>query len=150
MAALQCHIQYGKYDSSNHTPGFLTLPDFIPKVYTSVRHVEALICNEHQRLLDIDKEEAKYKYIQLCYSLPTFGITFFLVQERRHTGKKMDIPRLLGVGRNNITRLDVKRKSIISTWPLSKIRRWTYCTDTFSLVKSASNLLEVVNYATFF
>ena len=147
MAALQCHIQYGKYDSSNHTPGFLTLTDFIPKVYTSVRHVEALICNEHQRLLDIDKEEAKYKYIQLCYSLPTFGITFFLVQERR---KKMDTLRLLGVGRNNVVRLDVKCKNIISTWPLSKIRRWTYCTDTFSLVKSASNLLEVVNYATFF
>eukprot|EP00731_Ephydatia_muelleri_P016996 Em0010g94a len=104
--------------------------NFIPKVYTSVRHVEALICNEHQRLLDIDKEEAKYKYIQLCYSLPTFGITFFLVQERR---KKMDTLRLLGVGRNNVVRLDVKRKNIISTWPLSTIRRWTYCTDTFSL-----------------
>ena len=132
LAALQCYIQYGKYDGSNLAPGCLTLTDFIPKQYTSVRDIESLMYKEYRMLWDIDELEAKYRYIQLCSSLPTFGTTLFLVQERR-AGKK-DTSCLLGVGRDNIVRLDVKRKNILSTWPLSTIRRWIYYTDSFSLV----------------
>lgn len=132
LAALQCCIQYGKYDASKHTPGFLPLGDFVPNVYSSALGIEALIFNEYHKLKKTGAVEAKKKYIQLCSSLPTYGITFFLVQERL-AGNEKHAFCLLGVGRCSIIRLDVKQKNIISSWPLHTIRRWMCSHDSFSL-----------------
>ena len=134
LAALQCHIQYGKHESSEHIPGLLTLTDILPKGYAHEKNIEMLIWNEYKKLWSItDELEAKYNYIQLCGSLPTYGITCFLVKDRLR-GRTKNTPCLLGVGRSSIMRLDVKTKNIVTTWPLSTVQRWIFHKDSFSLV----------------
>lgn len=76
---------------------------------------------------------AKYRYVQLCRSLKTWGITTFpakLVDK-----KKKEKKFYLGVTRECVHFLDYETKEITNTWPLTKIRRWASSANkkTFTL-----------------
>jgi talin len=60
---------------------------------------------------DSNELNAKVKYIQLARSLKTYGVTFFLVQEKMKGRNKL-VPRLFGVTRNSCMRLDEKTKEV--------------------------------------
>jgi talin len=69
--------------------------------------------------------------VQLCRSLKTFGVTFFLVQEKI-PGKNKLIPRLLGITRESVMRVDETTKEVIKTWPLTTVGYLcTRCVKTF-------------------
>ena len=58
-------------------------------------------------------ENAKYRYIQLCRSLPTFGITTFQVTQKIDRGPKKKpkiIPLIIGVTRESIVVMDSETK----------------------------------------
>jgi talin len=59
-------------------------------------------------LLEVD---AKVKYTQLARSLKTYGITFFLVKEKVK-GKNKLVPRLLGITKEAVVRVDEKTKEV--------------------------------------
>ena len=56
----------------------------------------------------------------------------FSVQEKMK-GKNKLVPRLLGVTKDSVLRLDEKTKEILKTWPLTTVRRWGASPNTFTL-----------------
>nr|VZI31552.1 unnamed protein product [Spirometra erinaceieuropaei] len=86
----------------------------------------------HQKLNGLQEKDAKIRYIQLCRSLPTYGITFFLIKEKL-TGRNKLVPRLFGVSKESVMRVDEKTKEILETWPLTRVRRWAATANLFTL-----------------
>ena len=80
LAALQCQITYGNYNDVRHKPGFLDLQEFLPGHYIKLKGVEKAIFAEHRKLHNLSEVNAKFRYIQFCRSLPTYGVTFFVVK----------------------------------------------------------------------
>ena len=54
---------------------------------------------------------AKFRYIQMCRGMPTYGVTFFLVKEKLKGRNKL-VPRLLGISRSSIMRIDENTKEV--------------------------------------
>lgn len=76
--------------------------------------------------------DAKAVYTKTARSLDTYGVTFFLVKEKMQ-GKNKLVPRLLGVTKDSVLRLDERTKEILKTWPLTTVRRWAASPNTFTL-----------------
>ncbi len=48
-------------------------------------------------------------------------------------GKNRLVPRLLGVTKDSVLRLDEKTKEILKTWPVTTVRRWAASPNVFTL-----------------
>ncbi|XP_057316525.1 talin-2-like isoform X2 [Hydractinia symbiolongicarpus] len=132
FAAYQIQIQYGDFDEGRYKSGYIDLKEFLPKEYGKKKEVEKKIKDEHKSIIGMDALNAKYKYIQLCQNLPTYGVTFFLVKEKMK-GKNKLVPRLLGVNKESVLRVDEKTKQVLKTWPLTQVRRWAASPNSFTL-----------------
>lgn len=132
FAGLQSQIQFGDYIESKHKSGFLDLKEFLPKDYVKNKNVEKRVFVEHRKQIGLSELEAKVKYVQLARSLKTYGVTFFLVKEKMK-GKNKLVPRLLGVTKDSVLRLDENTKEIIKTWPLTTVKRWAASPNSFTL-----------------
>nr|CAH7755545.1 unnamed protein product [Callosobruchus chinensis] len=132
FAGIQCQIQFGDYIETKHKPGFLDLKEFLPQSYVKVKGIEKKIFSEHRKCQGLSELDAKVKYTKNARSLTTYGVTFFLVKEKMK-GKNKLVPRLLGVTKDSVLRLDEKTKEILQTWPLTTVRRWGASPNTFTL-----------------
>ncbi|XP_063237314.1 talin-1 isoform X2 [Bacillus rossius redtenbacheri] len=132
FAGIQCQIQFGDHNESKHRPGFLDLKEFLPQSYVKVKGVEKKIFAEHKKHVSLSELDAKVLYTKTARSLTTYGVTFFLVKEKMK-GKNKLVPRLLGVTKDSVLRLDEKTKEIMKTWPLTIVRRWGASPNTFTL-----------------
>ncbi|CAH8439283.1 unnamed protein product [Dicrocoelium dendriticum] len=132
LAAIQCQVQFGDYVAERFRLNFLDLKDFLPKEYARIRSLEKKIFQQHAEFAGLSEIEAKVKYCQFCRSLKTYGITFFLVKERIK-GKNKLIPRLLGVTKDSVIRLDEKTKEVLKIWPLTSISRWAASLHAFTM-----------------
>ena len=54
--------------------------EFLPREYTKIKGIEKNIFAEHRKLHNLSEINARFRYIQLCRSLRTYGVTFFLVK----------------------------------------------------------------------
>ena len=59
-------------------------------------------------------------------------LSLFLNQEKLRQRNKL-VPRLLGVTKDSVLRLDEKTKEILKTWPLTTVRRWAASPNVFTL-----------------
>ncbi|XP_076439084.1 talin-1-like isoform X2 [Babylonia areolata] len=132
FAGLQCQVQFGDHVESKHRPGFLDLKEFLPREYVKTKGIEKKIFVEHKKYGGLAEIEAKVKYTHQCRSLKTYGITFFLVKEKMK-GKNKLVPRLLGITKESVVRVDEKTKEIMKTWPLTTVRRWAASPNSFTL-----------------
>ncbi|KAI1290436.1 Talin-2 [Halotydeus destructor] len=132
FAGLQCQIQFGDHFENKHKAGFLDLKEFLPKDFAKQKGVEKKIFDNHRKHGGLNEIEAKSKYAQLARSLPTYGVTFYLVKEKMK-GKNKLVPRLLGVTKESVLRLDEKTKEIIKTWNLTTVKRWAASPNSFTL-----------------
>ncbi|XP_018022014.1 talin-2 isoform X3 [Hyalella azteca] len=132
FAGIQCQIQFGDYDENRHRAGFLDLKELLPQSYVKTKGVEKKIYRFHAQCKHKSELDAKVDYVELARSLSTYGTTFFLVKEKMK-GKNKLTPRLLGVTKENVLRLDEKTKEIMKTWPLTTVRRWAASPNTFTL-----------------
>ena len=132
FAALQCQIQYGNHNEAKHKGGFLNLSEFLPKEYVKAKAIEKSIFQEHRKLHSLTELNAKFRYIQLCRSLKTYGVTFFLVKEKMKGRNKL-VPRLLGITRDSVMRVDETTKEVLKTWPLTTVQRWAASPNSFTL-----------------
>ena len=57
----------------------------------------------------------------------------FVVEQEKQKGKNKLVPRLLGVTKDSVLRLDEKTKEILKTWPLTAVKRWGASPNTFTL-----------------
>ncbi|CAN7940440.1 unnamed protein product, partial [Ixodes hexagonus] len=126
FAGLQCQIQFGDHNETKHKPGFLDLKEFLPKDYAKIKGIEKKVFAEHRKAIGTSELDAKVKYVALARSLKTYGVTFFLVKEKMK-GKNKLVPRLLGVTKDSVMRLDERTKEVelqkLLDWPLSVLAR---------------------------
>lgn len=108
------------------------MKEFLPASYSRVKNIEKKVFAEHRRYVGITEIDAKVLYTKTARELPTYGVTFFLVKEKMH-GKNKLVPRLLGVTKDSVLRLDERTKEILKTWPLTTVRRWGASPNTFTL-----------------
>ncbi|NXR71550.1 TLN1 protein, partial [Pycnonotus jocosus] len=131
FAGHQCQIQFGPYNEQKHKPGFLELKDFLPKEYIKQKG-ERKIFMAHKSCGDMSEIEAKVRYVKLARSLKTYGVSFFLVKEKMK-GKNKLVPRLLGITKESVMRVDEKTKEVIQEWSLTNIKRWAASPKSFTL-----------------
>lgn len=132
FAGIQCQIEFHNHVESKHKPGFLMLKDYLPRDYIKVKNVEKKIFAEHRARRDVSNVDAKVEYVSKARALKTYGVTFFLVKEKMQ-GKNKLVPRLLGVTKESVLRLDEKTKEILKTWPLTTVKRWAPTPNSFTL-----------------
>ncbi|KAG7155036.1 Talin-2-like, partial [Homarus americanus] len=132
FAGIQCQIQFGDYVEAKHKAGFLDLKEFLPQSYVKTKGIEKKVFQEHSLHSGNNELDAKVIYVGEARSLKTYGVTFFLVKEKMK-GKNRLVPRLLGVTKDSVLRLDEKTKEILKTWPLTTVRRWAASPNTFTL-----------------
>ncbi|XP_053788815.1 talin-1 isoform X1 [Vidua chalybeata] len=131
FAGHQCQIQFGPYNEQKHKPGFLELKDFLPKEYIKQKG-ERKIFMAHKNCGNMSEIEAKVRYVKLARSLKTYGVSFFLVKEKMK-GKNKLVPRLLGITKECVMRVDEKTKEVIQEWSLTNIKRWAASPKSFTL-----------------
>ncbi|PVD36353.1 hypothetical protein C0Q70_03333 [Pomacea canaliculata] len=111
FAGLQCQVQFGDHVEAKHRPGFLDLKEFLPREYVKTKGIEKKIFVEHKKHAGLAEIEAKEKM----------------------KGKNKLVPRLLGITKESVVRVDEKTKEILKTWPLTTVRRWAASPNTFTL-----------------
>ncbi|KAM8985307.1 talin-1 isoform 2-T2 [Guaruba guarouba] len=131
FAGYQCQIQFGPHNEQKHKPGFLELKDFLPKEYMKQKG-ERKIFMAHKSCGSMSEIEAKVRYVKLARSLKTYGVSFFLVKEKMK-GKNKLVPRLLGITKECVMRVDEKTKEVIQEWNLTNIKRWAASPKSFTL-----------------
>ena len=57
----------------------------------------------------------------------------YLEYQEKMKGKNKLAPRLLGVTKDSVLRLDERTKEILKVWPLTTVRRWAASPNTFTL-----------------
>lgn len=145
LAATLFQINFGDHNTNIHKPGFLKPQDlrfFLPLECLEAwglnfQKVEKMIYKDHRKLRGIKEVYAKFRYVQLCRSLKTFGAIFFHVRgikERPHPLLPTQ-SLLLGFSRKCILILTSKTKKFLSEIPLSHLRRWAFnkATNIFTL-----------------
>lgn len=110
-----------------------SIKDFMaPEYQKDKKDVEKRIFQEHRKLQGLNELNAKFRYVQLCRSLKTYGVTYFLVKEKLANKNKI-VDVLLGVTRDSIMRVDATSKEILKTWPLTNLRRWAAAPNSLTL-----------------
>lgn len=142
LAGVQAQVQLGNFDQEKH--GILDkyrLDVLLPPVWAKDKknkpqRLQELIQTEHKKLINTSEENAKYKYVQMVRSLPTYGITFYTVQvphedkKKAKAGKMNDL--LLGVTREKIMHLDPVTKAPIKEYLLVHLKRWAAVRGKFT------------------
>ncbi|TSS11557.1 Talin-1 [Bagarius yarrelli] len=132
FAGYQCQIQFGDHNESKHKPGFLDLKEFLPQRVCEEQRREKKIFQAHKNCQNMTEIEAKVSYVKLARSLKTYGVSFFLVKEKMK-GKNKLVPRLLGITKESVMRVDEKTKEVMQEWSLTNIKRWAASPKSFTL-----------------
>uniref|UniRef100_A0A8C4ILR5 Talin 2a n=1 Tax=Dicentrarchus labrax TaxID=13489 RepID=A0A8C4ILR5_DICLA len=132
FGGIQAQIQFGPYIEHKHKPGFLDLKEFLPKEYIKQRGAEKKIFQDHKNCGEMTEIEAKVKYVKLARSLRTYGVSFFLVKEKMKSKNKL-VPRLLGITKESVMRVDERTKDVVQEWPLTTVKRWAASPKSFTL-----------------
>ncbi|CAG5853336.1 unnamed protein product [Menidia menidia] len=132
FGGIQAQIQFGPHMEHKHKPGFLDLKEFLPKEYIKQRGSEKKVFQEHKNCGEMTEIEAKVKYVKLARSLRTYGVSFFLVKEKMKSKNKL-VPRLLGITKESVMRVDEKTKDVVQEWPLTTVKRWAASPKSFTL-----------------
>ena len=56
--------------------------------------------------------------------------------QEKMRGRNKLVPRLLGITRESVMRVDETTKEVLKTWPLTTVRRWAASPNSFTLVRS--------------
>uniref|UniRef100_A0A8C7N7D8 Talin 2 n=2 Tax=Oncorhynchus TaxID=8016 RepID=A0A8C7N7D8_ONCKI len=132
FAGIQAQIQFGLHVEHKHKTGFLDLKEFLPKEYIKQRGSEKKIFVDHKTCGEMTEIESKVNYVKLARSLPTYGVSFFLVKEKMKSKNKL-VPRLLGITKESVMRVEEKTKDVVQEWPLTTVKRWAASPKSFTL-----------------
>ncbi|KAH6575177.1 hypothetical protein BASA50_007534 [Batrachochytrium salamandrivorans] len=132
LAAIQLQIHFGNHEPDKHKPGFIKTKGLVPPEYHKNKDIEKKIYIEHSKLQGMTEVNAKFRYVQMCRSLKTYGTTYFVVKEPA-TKKKKAVTVLLGITKQNIVRVDLETKETLMDWKLTQVRRWSATSKTFTL-----------------
>ena len=57
-------------------------------------------------------------------------------------GRNKLVPRLMGVTRESVMRVDERTKDIIKVWPLTSVKRWAASPKSFTLVGFCTTTID--------
>jgi len=128
LAALQIQVEKGDHQKFFQSQGPESQPvSVVHAIPENIREkVDSsffkAIIQEWSHLGGVTDVQAKYRYIQLIRSLPTFGITIWKIREKVQ-GKSKPLDRLFGLTKSSVIRMELD-KSIVATYSLRQIKRW--------------------------
>lgn len=72
----------------------------------------------------------------LCRCLaPTQTLSWcFSIWQEKMKGKNKLVPRLLGITKESVMRVEEKTKDVVQEWPLTTVKRWAASPKSFTLV----------------
>eukprot|EP01132_Coremiostelium_polycephalum_P010257 gene10257-12581_t len=129
LAALQCQVAMGDFNPSKHTSGYLNIKEYLPLQWAKTKAIEKDIYREYKKLVSMSEVNAKYRYVQLCRSLKTYGMTSFEVKIR---DRKKLIDHILGITRESMILMDSETKEVVKTHPIRHIKRWAAAEKSFT------------------
>lgn len=132
LAAMQLQVQFGNHDAEKLKKQDMDIATLLPPTFHKKKELLKLVFSEHKKLQGMKELNAKYRYVQICRSLKTYGITYFYVKEKL-AGRTKFVPRLLGVTRESVVRVDCETKEILKFWPIGQLKRWAATPTTFTL-----------------
>eukprot|EP01137_Pigoraptor_chileana_P022054 Opistho-2@86516 len=120
LAAMQCQILFGDFNEGKHTLNFLdaSRKSILPRVY-KLKPLVKKINSEHQSLGGASEIDAKYCFVKLWSTLPSFGVEWFTCMEK-NTKRKA----LLGVSHDKVFFAADGNKEV-ENWALAMIQKWT-------------------------
>jgi len=120
FGALQSQVVLGNWVKDRKVES----KEYLPTMYHKyLKKLEPLIQREHKKLTGTKDSSAKYRYVQLCRSLKTYGITFFSVKQQTRNAKKQRKVRL-GITREGLLLVDEETGDSIKDYKLTQLRRW--------------------------
>lgn len=69
-----------------------------------------------------------------CLSTDINVVWCFLTWQEKMKGKNKLVPRLLGITKESVMRVDEKTKDVVQEWPLTTVKRWAASPKSFTLV----------------
>lgn len=136
LAGLQVQVVYGDHNPTTHIPGFLTnnkdIVNFVPKDLMHARKPQAweeAILKEHAKRRQMEPDDAREEYINICKGFLLYGMTFF--PPCRATSKTLPSRVLLGVNFEGIHIMKVKDKAVISDHLYTDICSWASSSTSF-------------------
>ncbi|ORX59302.1 hypothetical protein BCR36DRAFT_276122 [Piromyces finnis] len=134
LAAIQCQVQYGDCDLEKvKVNNIINIDECLPPDYRKTKKIEKLISDEYIKLKGISEFDGKFRYVQMCRSLKTYGTTFFLVKEKNAKKKNKLMPILLGVTKESIIKVNPETKEVIEEWKFKTFKRWNYNSTSFTI-----------------
>ena len=141
IGALELQIRHGNFDPEKvKKKGWFDPVEYLPKpLYKKKKHIPDLekdVAKEWKKRVGLTELNAKYRLLQTCRALPTWGITYWTVEEKIVTKKNAPPkwnPIRLGITRKNILIMDDKTFEILREWPFIKIKRWSASDTSFSI-----------------
>eukprot|EP01117_Protostelium_nocturnum_P014479 TRINITY_DN550_c0_g1_i1.p1 TRINITY_DN550_c0_g1~~TRINITY_DN550_c0_g1_i1.p1 ORF type:complete len:2591 (+),score=755.90 TRINITY_DN550_c0_g1_i1:291-8063(+) len=128
FAALQCQVVVGNWSKDRK----IDCKDFLPVAFHKhIKKLEPMIYNEHKKVVNTKETSAKYRYVQLCRSLKTYGITFFIVKQNTRNSKKANKVKL-GVTRDGLLIADEDGETC-KEYNLTQLRRWAAAPTVLTL-----------------
>lgn len=89
------------------------------------------ILDEWKKLTGTAESNAKFRYLNMCRGLKTYGITCYMVQERVARGKKMQ-EIMIGITKDHIYRMDPETKEVTKSNKITELRRWAASPKSFT------------------
>ena len=141
LAALGLQIRHGNFDPERtKKKGWLEPEEFLAKQWYKSKKkmvdLEKDIAKEWKRKVGLNEANAKYRYLQTCRSLPTWGITHWRVEEKVQVKKNVP-PKWVfirvGITRKSFLVMDDKTYEVLKEWPIHKIKRWSASDVGFTL-----------------
>lgn len=66
--------------------------------------------------------------------VPKDSIFLLFLQEKMKSKNKL-VPRLLGITKESVMRVDERTKDVVQEWPLTTVKRWAASPKSFTLVR---------------
>eukprot|EP00727_Mastigamoeba_balamuthi_P010551 m51a1_g6118 hypothetical protein (1374) ;mRNA; f:129019-134991 len=129
FGALAAHIDHGIFSSTNHKAGFLKIDKVVPPPWAAKpKDIEPLVLSQWKNLGAMKQPDAKLKYLKLCMTLRTYGVTMYNVTiNTAPRGKKPQLqPLRLGFTSTTILRMSPDGRNVLHTNTLEQLRKWSY------------------------
>ena len=140
LAAYQMQLTYGDHDSKIHVAGFLKdkiaglIPAPLLKSETKLEEWEALIYQDHAKLIGMKKEDARIAYLMRVRQWNFYGGTFWTVKNTEGNGMPESV--VLSVNEYGIEILAIGTKENIRRFNHRDISSYTYNRNRFGFTLS--------------
>jgi len=135
FGALQCQILYGNYDPAKHTQKAVEgrIDQILPLQFRKTnKNLFNDMVREWRGLVNMKEIDAKYRYVQLCRSLKTYGITYYDVKYKPKGAVKLK-PLKLGFTFHTIMMVDTETRAVLREHPITHLKRWASGPNSFTL-----------------